>query len=83
MAWRELVRNRPTKVKKKTLGSLKGPEKPVKTCETAVTGMVLPQVAIFHTVPVHVTPVTKIPRVYLYPCYSLLVFFTRYNMRAV
>jgi hypothetical protein len=58
--------------KKKTSGSLKGSEKPVKTCETAVTGMVLPQVAIFHTVPVHVTPVTKIPRVYLYPCYSLV-----------
>ena len=45
--------------------------KPVTTCNTICTGVVLPQVQIFEPIPAPVIPASWIPQVNLYLCYTL------------
>jgi hypothetical protein len=47
-------------------------EIPVTTRYTAVTGTVKPRVGVSHTVPVPAQPFSGTPRVFPYPCRSLL-----------
>jgi hypothetical protein len=46
--------------------------KPVTTCNTMSTGVVLPQVQIYKPIPAPVLPAGRIPQVNLYLCYTLV-----------